>query len=91
MHRNSCVKYSRFLDHGSCYDIFDEIKMPRCPAPTIHPVNLCASSLTGDICQGDSGGALVALDKIKRNYVLNGIVSFNLGCNSRTNDGKMAF
>ena len=66
MGRNSFVKYSRFLDHGSCYDIFDEIKMPRCPAPTIHPVNLCASSLTGDICKGDSGGGLVGLDYYKR-------------------------
>ena len=59
---------SRFVPHQDCYEDFDELFQVGCPAPKIYPVNLCARSLegSGDVCQGDSGGGLVALDKNKR-------------------------
>ena len=57
---------SRFVSLDACNDTFEYIRLPDCPAPKIFPVNLCARSLTGDTCQGDSGGGLVGLDKIKR-------------------------
>ena len=68
MYLPDCLYHYRFVPHQDCYDIFDELYTPRCPAPKIYPENLCAKSLDGDgdICQGDSGGGLVALDKNNR-------------------------
>ena len=91
-----------FVEHATCYDLFDELKTPYCPAPKIDQVNLCASSSTGDMCSGDSGGGLVTFDHFQRlrdskekhskiffrNYIILGISSFNLGCNSSTVEGK---
>ena len=56
----------RFVEHDACYDLFDELRTGYCPAPKIDQVNLCASSATGDICSGDSGGGLVAFDHLQR-------------------------
>ena len=96
------------MEPHTCFDLFDELKTPYCPAPKIDPeVNLCAGSSTGDICSGDSGGGLVAFDHFQRlrkklnisifenlfcrNYVLLGVSSFNLGCNSSTVKGNFSF
>ena len=49
-----------------CFNIFDELFTPSCYPPRINasePIHLCATSLSGDICTGDAGGALAALDK----------------------------
>lgn len=43
---------------------------------------LCAGDITGkrDTCQGDSGGGLYALDKLKQSYIVSGIISYGNGC-----------
>ena len=49
-----------------CFNTFDELLTPWCPSLRIYvdePIHLCATSLSGDICNGDAGGALAALDK----------------------------
>ena len=49
-----------------CHSTFDELFTPTCTPPRINtsvPIHICATSPSGDICQGDSGGALVTLDK----------------------------
>jgi len=51
--------------------------------------NLCAVSLTGDSCQGDSGGGLVAPRCDGKFYELIGVVSFGIGCNSTVNGVKI--
>jgi len=73
----------RFETLESCNETFyDLFTSQDCPSANIQDsVNLCATSLSGDICAGDSGGGLVTLNYAKRNYVLVGITSFNLGCN----------
>jgi secreted trypsin-like serine protease len=43
---------------------------------------LCAGDIAGkrDTCQGDSGGGLYALDKLKQFYLVAGIISYGNGC-----------
>ena len=58
--------HSRFLSLDECFNMFDELFTPSCFPPRINtsvPIHICATSPSGDICQGDSGGALVSLDK----------------------------
>ena len=45
--------YGRFLQQETCEDIFDDQKIE------IRESNLCARSLVGDACKGDSGGGLI--------------------------------
>ena len=54
------------MPHEECFDLYEELRTPRCSAPRIFPVNVCAKFELGDICQGDSGGGLVTLDKSRR-------------------------
>ena len=73
----------RFDEQEECSQVFEDVSSRACPAPQVsHTVNLCATSLTGDVCKGDSGGGLVTLDTGLRNYILVGVSSQNLGCNS---------
>ena len=56
---------SRFPKLGDCYKTFDEIRTNTCPGAQIRKegnVHICASSLAGDICNGDSGSGLVIVD-----------------------------
>ena len=73
----------QFDSQSSCRSVFADVFSRSCPVPRVsHTVNLCATSLTGDVCKGDSGGGLVTLDTGLRNYILVGVSSQNLGCNS---------
>ena len=58
---------TRFPSLEECYETFDNIRTNRCPyGPQIEEegnIHICASSLAGDFCNGDSGSGLVILDK----------------------------
>jgi len=64
----------RFVRQDTCDDIYYDQSIE------IRDSNLCARSLEGDACKGDSGGGLVM--NRGRNYELMGVVSFGVGCNS---------
>ena len=63
---NLIIFYLRILKNTDCFDLIDPLRTNNCPGPQVSPVNLCASSVNGDICKGDSGGGLVALDKYEQ-------------------------
>ena len=57
----------RFDYQTECIQLFDDVSSRACPAPRVsNTVNLCATSITGDVCKGDSGGGLVTLDAAQR-------------------------
>ena len=58
--------YYRFESNQDCYKISDELLTPRCPAPRIAPVSLCATSIFRFPCSGDARRGLVAMDSYKK-------------------------
>ena len=62
----------RFPSLEDCYETFDELRTPSCASAQIeteNKIHICASSVAGDICNGDSGSGLVTLDKQIRYYL----------------------
>ena len=60
------IDLPRFPSLEDCYETFDDIRTPRCAAAQIdteNKIHICASSVAGGICYGDSGSGLVTLDK----------------------------
>ena len=56
----------RFETLGNCNQTFYDLYDVGCPIGKVSSVNLCATSPSGDICQGDSGGGLVTIDRSLR-------------------------
>ena len=59
----------RFSSLEDCYDIYDDIFTPYCSSAKIDTernIHICASSLVGDICNGDGGSGLAILDKLNK-------------------------
>ena len=59
------IDLTRFPALEDCYEIFDELRLPGCPAVKIEDgnVHICASSKRGDQCTVDFGSGLVIQDK----------------------------
>ena len=61
------ISLPRFLSLEECFKTFDNIRTNACKSlPQIEKeghIHICASSLAGDFCSGDSGSGLVILDK----------------------------
>ena len=58
--------YIRFETLENCNETFYVLYDVGCPIGKVSSVNLCATSPSGDICQGDSGGGLVTIDRSLR-------------------------
>lgn len=73
----------RIVRQKTCYEILRDL---RSDFPTltidIGGNNLCAASLVGDSCRGDSGGSLMMRNRENGYYEIIGVVSHGLGCNS---------
>merc|ERR1711942_130067 len=72
----------RIVRQKTCHDTFRNLRSDYLSRITIQGNNLCAASLVGDTCRGDSGGTLNIRNKKFGYYEAIGVVSHGIGCSS---------